>query len=118
VRERDARTNRRTKRQVPADAHITIYLGNRPDFLLLQGHLFVLEYGKRHGDCHPALETAYPIAVMSAGQRRILQDQDRKAGYTLDTAPTAEYWGMNGSCGFLPEKRHTQRGGYSYYGHY
>lgn len=83
------KTGKKTGRYLPADWHITIFLGDGPNELLLQGHTYVF-MGKKN----------VPQCKLLPGQRTILEPHELMQRLTLKEAQPQVYWGMNGSCGY------------------
>lgn len=83
------RTGRKTGKYLPADWHITIYLGDAIDKMLLQGHTYVF-MGKKN----------VPQCKLHEGQRTILEPHELMQKLTLKDAQAQVYWGLNGSCGY------------------
>lgn len=83
------KTGKRTGRHLPADWHITIYLGDSVDELLLQGHTYVF-MGKKN----------VPQCKLHSGQRTILEPHELMQKLTLKDAEPQTYWGINGTCGY------------------
>lgn len=82
-------TGRKTGAHLPSDAHITVYLGDAANKLLLEGHCYVFINSKKQPQCK-----------LSAGNRTILEPHELLEGVTLKDAAPDVYWGMNGSCGW------------------
>lgn len=84
-------TGRKTGRYIAADWHITLSLGDAKDKLLLQGHCYLF-MGKG---------TEVPQCKLAPGNRKILEPHEKLEQLTLEEAPEAVYWGINGSCGWV-----------------
>lgn len=82
-------TGRKTGMHPAADWHITLYLGDAVDKLLLAGHLYVFMNGKNQPQCK-----------LNAGNRTALEPHEQLEGLTLKDATPEVYWGINGSCGW------------------
>lgn len=76
---------------IPADWHITLYLGESIEKLLLQGHCYTY-VGKN---------TAYPQCKLKEGNRTLLEPHEVLERLTLQEAAPQIYWGINGSCGWI-----------------
>lgn len=83
------RTGKKSGRYLPADWHITMYIGDAEEELLLQGHCYVF-MGRRN----------VPQCKLQAGIRTILEPHELMQKLTLKEAQPQVYWGMNGSCGY------------------
>lgn len=83
------KTGKKTGRQVPADWHITMYLGDARDEMLLQGHCYVF-VGKQ----------GVPVFKLHEGKRTILEPHEIMQKLTLQEAEPQVYWGIGGSCGY------------------
>lgn len=84
------RTGRKTG-YIPADWHITLYLGDDIEKVLLQGHCYTF-VGKN---------TAFPQSKLKEGYRTILEPHEIIERLTLQEAGPQAYWGINGSCGWI-----------------
>lgn len=73
----------------PADWHITVYLGDSADKLLLQGHCYIYMSGKNQPQCK-----------LKPGNRTILETHELLERLSLKDAAPETYWGMNGSAGW------------------
>jgi hypothetical protein len=99
-KERDPVTLQPTGGETKADSHLTLYLGKSKNELVIQGHLYVADANSKS---EVKKSGPYPLATLSEGKRTLLQDSDKKLGFTKSTvanAPTFEYWGMRGACGY------------------
>jgi hypothetical protein len=90
-------TGRKTG-HIPADWHITLYLGDSIQKLLLQGHCYTF-MGKNG---------IFPQCKMKPGQRTVLEAHEIIERLTLEEAAPQVYWGINGSCGWI-ESQGQQR---------
>lgn len=84
------RTGRKTG-YIPSDWHITLYLGDDIETILLQGHCYTY-VGKN---------TAFPQCKLKEGNRTILEPHEIFERLTLEEAAPQVYWGINGSCGWI-----------------
>lgn len=84
-------TGRKTGRFIDADWHATLMLGDGPDKLLLQGHVYLF-MGKG---------TDAPQCKLKPGNRKILEPHEIFEQMSLQDAAVDQYWGVNGSCGWV-----------------
>ncbi|KAG8164166.1 hypothetical protein KVR01_006084 [Diaporthe batatas] len=84
------RTGRKTG-YMPADWHITVYLGDDINHLLLQGHVYTF-VGRN---------TEFPLSKLHEGNRKILETHELLEGLTLEEAAPEAFWGLRGSCGWV-----------------
>ncbi|KAK1764230.1 hypothetical protein QBC33DRAFT_517854 [Phialemonium atrogriseum] len=66
---------------VPADPHLTVFIGESLENVQLQGHIYIIEGPGR-----------VPLRIARPHERCIIRDGSRQTG--------TEYWGFNGSCGY------------------
>lgn len=85
------RTGKFTGRYRPADYHITIYLGDDIEQLLLQGHVYTYVGSKKN----------YPQCKLKEGNRSLLESHEIFENLTIEEAEPQTYWGLNGSCGWV-----------------
>lgn len=90
--QRDQKTGRRTGVHPPSDWHITVYLGDAANKLLLEGHCYVF--------CNGNGSNARPQCKLNPGNRTILEPHELLERLTLKDAAPDVYWGMEGSCGW------------------
>ncbi|POS75547.1 hypothetical protein DHEL01_v206051 [Diaporthe helianthi] len=85
------RTGKFTGRYVAADWHITLYLGDDIERLLLQGHVYTFVGANKE----------FPRCKLAEGNRTILESHEVWANLTIEEAAPDTYWGINGSLGWV-----------------
>lgn len=84
-------TGRKTGNFIPADWHITLYLGEAFNRLLLQGHC----------NTYVGKDKSVPQCKLKSGNRTLLENHELFEKLTLAEAKPESYWGINGSAGWV-----------------